>query len=322
MTVPPQMITALAAYSFTKKTPPAVVEEALGNLKWLLNDSPLEPELRYLPSRGDQQAIRIRLTQSATAECDFLVIGERKHALKVEATSRTAPRMRSKQEQLVRLSANLGARMEGLDSGKLRIYLAPVADADDRLVLRDALRRFVMLAMPSGVLTPSPGSEPDRKSPAHLPSSAASPASRTSDSNDSPPTTLRVDDALTVDDNDIDMTSSAQEGRATLRLHLSRERSRSLRARKLHQVLSCNSTLACEVCAFDFSDHFPTIGAGFCEVHHLKPVATLTVEDSNVSLADLAIVCPNCHRMLHQQTPPFSMSELRIRRADPSSSLS
>lgn len=96
-----------------------------------------------------------------------------------------------------------------------------------------------------------------------------------------------------------------------LKIHLSRERSRSLRAAKVKQVHRQTGKLECEVCAVDFEREFAGIGLGFCEVHHLRPVASLSESGPSTDLNELAVVCPNCHRMLHRKAPPIEITELR-----------
>ena len=51
-------------------------------------------------------------------------------------------------------------------------------------------------------------------------------------------------------------------------------------------------------------------GRGFIECHHSKPVHTL-VEGTRTKLEDLALLCANCHRMVHATRPWLSISELR-----------
>jgi 5-methylcytosine-specific restriction enzyme A len=64
-------------------------------------------------------------------------------------------------------------------------------------------------------------------------------------------------------------------------------------------VLEREGKLACEVCGFDFAASYGEIGVGFIEAHHLVPIAKLTKLRIS-SLSDLALVCSNCHRMLHK----------------------
>jgi 5-methylcytosine-specific restriction protein A len=68
--------------------------------------------------------------------------------------------------------------------------------------------------------------------------------------------------------------------------------------------------LACEICAFNFAICYGDRGNGFIECHHTKPVETLTAGDKT-NLDDLALVCANCHRMIHRRRPWLSVAELR-----------
>jgi 5-methylcytosine-specific restriction protein A len=102
---------------------------------------------------------------------------------------------------------------------------------------------------------------------------------------------------------------SAKEGRVLLRLHRSRERNRNLVARKKSCVLNQTGRLECEACDFDFAAVYGLLGYGFAECHHIQPLAQ-AAEDRVTTLADLAIVCANCHRMLHRR-PWRSVSKLR-----------
>ncbi|MCB9108759.1 MAG: HNH endonuclease [Anaerolineales bacterium] len=54
--------------------------------------------------------------------------------------------------------------------------------------------------------------------------------------------------------------------------------------------------MACEVCEFDFAQVYGELGYGFAECHHLVPLSELG-ESRRVRLADLAIVCANCHHI-------------------------
>lgn len=102
----------------------------------------------------------------------------------------------------------------------------------------------------------------------------------------------------------------AEEGRAVLRLHWSRERDPKLVRLKKAQVLRASGRLACEVCEFDFERRYGLHGADFIEAHHTRPVSTL-LPGQTATPADLALVCANCHRMLHRGPTLLSISELR-----------
>jgi 5-methylcytosine-specific restriction protein A len=102
----------------------------------------------------------------------------------------------------------------------------------------------------------------------------------------------------------------ASEGRILTRSHLIRERNRKLVAAKRKQVLKQYGKLGCEVCSFDFSVQYGEHGNGFIECHHIKPVASLVPGDKT-HIDDLALVCANCHRMIHRRKPWLSIAELK-----------
>jgi predicted HNH restriction endonuclease len=94
------------------------------------------------------------------------------------------------------------------------------------------------------------------------------------------------------------------------RKHLVRERNQALVMKKKRAVLSTTGTLTCEVCRFDFLETYAELGRGFAECHHLTPLALLT-ETTETRLEDLAIVCANCHRMLHRGKPWKTIAQLK-----------
>ena len=109
---------------------------------------------------------------------------------------------------------------------------------------------------------------------------------------------------------DEDEMAEASEGRTLTRAHLVRERSRKLVQRRKALELKQRGRLACEVCAFTFEDTYGPRGKNFIEVHHTKPLHTLG-PGSVTKLADLAVVCANCHRMIHAATPWLTIEELK-----------
>ena len=98
---------------------------------------------------------------------------------------------------------------------------------------------------------------------------------------------------------DIDLGMEAEEGRSRLVMHMRRERSARLVAIKKQKSLKGGGSLDCEICGFNFSREYGDIGNGFIECHHLKPLSSVgcTV---NTRLDDLALVCSNCHRVIHR----------------------
>lgn len=67
----------------------------------------------------------------------------------------------------------------------------------------------------------------------------------------------------------------------------------------------------CQVCEFDFAKFYGDIGAGFIHVHHRRDLASIGGEYDVVPIRDLIPVCPNCHAMLHAETPAMSIERLK-----------
>lgn len=102
---------------------------------------------------------------------------------------------------------------------------------------------------------------------------------------------------------------TAQEGRVLARTHFLRERNQKLVDRKKQAFLRNHRTLFCEACSFDFERTYGERGRGFIECHHLLPLAALA-DGRRTSLKDLALLCSNCHRMVHARKPWLTISEL------------
>lgn len=103
---------------------------------------------------------------------------------------------------------------------------------------------------------------------------------------------------------------SFPEGKETYRLHKSKERNIELiKTVKLNR-LQKDKDLSCEVCNFSFSKQYGELGEGFIEAHHLFPISQLT-EATETKISDIALVCSNCHRMLHRKRPWITIEELK-----------
>ena len=68
----------------------------------------------------------------------------------------------------------------------------------------------------------------------------------------------------------------------------------------------------CKVCEFDFSKKYGELGKGFIHVHHLQPKAEIGKSVKLNPIRDLRPVCPNCHAMIHQRKPVYSIEELKM----------
>jgi 5-methylcytosine-specific restriction endonuclease McrA len=118
-------------------------------------------------------------------------------------------------------------------------------------------------------------------------------------------------DQVTSDHPAVDMsTLTVREGRLKLVEHFRRERNREIIKAKKQQVLRATGCLTCEVCGFDFARVYGHLGRGFCEVHHKVPLAEVGTKVTT-KLEDLAILCANCHRMVHRTNPFKSIEALK-----------
>jgi predicted HNH restriction endonuclease len=109
----------------------------------------------------------------------------------------------------------------------------------------------------------------------------------------------------------VDDEITATEGEERLALVRHRRREQKLRAAKLSQFRQKNGGLHCEVlgCGFDFEKVYGSLGKDFAHVHHLKPLGNRE-SPSQTSLDDLAIVCANCHAMIHRGGKCRALNEL------------
>ncbi len=96
-----------------------------------------------------------------------------------------------------------------------------------------------------------------------------------------------------------DVEFSAMEGNTKLVTHLQRERNPQLAVEKRKAVLAATKRLACECCGFEARTRFHDIESPIVEVHHRNKLGG-QAGTKKTSLADLAILCPTCHRAIHQ----------------------
>jgi hypothetical protein len=100
-----------------------------------------------------------------------------------------------------------------------------------------------------------------------------------------------------------------EEGSRRYKLHLSVERdSRVSKLAKAKRWKEANS-MTCDVCGFDFYRFYGYRGYRYIEAHHTVPVSELK-KGQKTRLEDIALVCSNCHRMLHKSRPWLSIRDL------------
>lgn len=90
------------------------------------------------------------------------------------------------------------------------------------------------------------------------------------------------------------------EGRPILVAHLKRERAPGLARAKKRNVLRRLGRLACERCGLDPVEAFGNEAALAClEVHHFRLEIGQMGLGARTTLADVQLLCANCHRLVH-----------------------
>ncbi|OCJ59490.1 hypothetical protein A6U94_21890 [Agrobacterium tumefaciens] len=75
---------------------------------------------------------------------------------------------------------------------------------------------------------------------------------------------------------------------------------------KVKRELGCD----CQVCGFNFGEIYGKHGQGFIEAHHVEPLSNRN-ESRATSIEDFAMLCANCHRMIHRGDRVLSLKELK-----------
>jgi len=114
-----------------------------------------------------------------------------------------------------------------------------------------------------------------------------------------------------IEEDEQTKNDSVAEGQVLYKLHKVRERDSKIIQLKKEQVLSKTGKLMCEACIFEFELYYGDIGKGYIECHHRTPLAYFKVA-TKTSLEDLALVCANCHRMLHRRIDTINVEDLRM----------
>jgi 5-methylcytosine-specific restriction protein A len=85
-----------------------------------------------------------------------------------------------------------------------------------------------------------------------------------------------------------------------------RNRTAAKQAKKFHGT-------RCQACDLKFVERYGAIGQDFIEAHHLRPIATLEegVAVTYDVAADFAVLCANCHRMIHKSADPSNLAQFR-----------
>lgn len=70
--------------------------------------------------------------------------------------------------------------------------------------------------------------------------------------------------------------------------------------------------MCCQACGFNFQAVYGEWGRDYIEVHHVKQVSNYDGEVRVNPATDMAVLCANCHRMIHRRaTHPLTIDELK-----------
>ena len=107
------------------------------------------------------------------------------------------------------------------------------------------------------------------------------------------------------------ITEEYPEGKVAFGLHKRRERNPDLIKKAKEMAFKKQGELTCNICKFSFKQRYGDIGDGFIEAHHKIPVSKLEPE-SKTKIEDIALVCSNCHSMLHHRGGLLSVEQLKL----------
>nr|MBK9652825.1 HNH endonuclease [Bacteroidota bacterium] len=110
-------------------------------------------------------------------------------------------------------------------------------------------------------------------------------------------------------DNNIELTDEFPEGKIVERTHKARERNTQVVILAKENFKKQNGKLYCQVCGFDFEKTYGSIGVNFIEGHHTIAVSEMK-EEHKTKVEDIAMLCANCHRMVHKKRPWLTMKDL------------
>jgi 5-methylcytosine-specific restriction enzyme A len=112
----------------------------------------------------------------------------------------------------------------------------------------------------------------------------------------------------TIGAEDDEQDNDVIEDYAAFRQHKRIERNPSLakKVKKIHGYI-------CQACGFNCEEFYPSITKRqYIEAHHLVPISTLRGQKvSRNPKTDFAVLCANCHRMIHRFELPWDLTTFR-----------
>lgn len=102
--------------------------------------------------------------------------------------------------------------------------------------------------------------------------------------------------------------AGALEGERRTVLTQHRKREGKLRRAKIATSLEGFGSIVCEVCEMNLTGRYGELAKHIVEVHHLIAIAA---GERVSTLAELALICPTCHRLIHARQPMLTLDEAR-----------
>ncbi|MCE7926635.1 MAG: HNH endonuclease [Haliscomenobacteraceae bacterium CHB4] len=119
---------------------------------------------------------------------------------------------------------------------------------------------------------------------------------------------LDSNEALIIKDEK--QAASFPEGAIVERIHLHRERNSRVVNIAKENFKRTHGRLICQVCNFDFEAVYGEHGRDYIEGHHTIAVSEM-LPDHKTKPEEIAMVCSNCHKMLHRTRPWLSIDRLK-----------
>ncbi len=108
----------------------------------------------------------------------------------------------------------------------------------------------------------------------------------------------------------MESTEGFPEGKTVERIHKRRERNPKVISIAKETYRRKNGKLTCQACGFNFEKVYGQTGIDFIEGHHIIPVSEM--EDGHITKPEeIALLCSNCHRMIHKKRPWLTMKNLK-----------
>lgn len=109
--------------------------------------------------------------------------------------------------------------------------------------------------------------------------------------------------------NSHDLPGEFPEGKLIERIHKTRERNPKVIKLAKQKFKTKHGKLFCQVCKFDFENNYGGIGIDFIEGHHTVAVKEMS-PNHKTKPEEIAMLCSNCHRMVHKKRPWLTMEQL------------